>query len=171
MLSGFSWEPVYPRCRIVPGDAPYCQVSSPQVDLPARGITTPFNALFRQCAGESLLRRHIAPAEGNGMFTVCPSAAPERLRLRSRLTLIRLALIRNPWSYGGRVSRPPYRYLYLHLLFRRLQQPLRCHLLRLAECSPTNVAYATFHGFGNVLMPDYYPCGITRLVSCYALFK
>ena len=28
-----------------------------------------------------------------------------------------------------------------------------------------------FHGFGNGLMPDYYPCGITRLVSCYALFK
>ena len=27
------------------------------------------------------------------------------------------------------------------------------------------------HGFGNGLMPDYYPCGITRLVSCYALFK
>ena len=28
-----------------------------------------------------------------------------------------------------------------------------------------------FHGFGIMLMPDYYPCGITRLVSCYALFK
>ena len=48
-----------------------------------------------------------------------------RLVLRSRLTLIRLALIRNPWSFGGRVSRPPYRYLYLHLLFRTLQQGSR----------------------------------------------
>ena len=48
-----------------------------------------------------------------------------RLCLRSRLTLIRLALIRNPWSYGGRVSRPPYRYLSLHLLFRNLQQGSR----------------------------------------------
>ena len=48
-----------------------------------------------------------------------------RLFLRSRLTLIRLALIRNPWSYGGRVSRPPYRYLSLHLLFRDLQQGSR----------------------------------------------
>ena len=28
-----------------------------------------------------------------------------------------------------------------------------------------------FHVFGNGLMPEYYPCGITRLVSCYALFK
>ena len=40
-----------------------------------------------------------------------------RLRLRSRLTLIRLSLIRNPWSFGVRVSRPHYRYLCLHLLF------------------------------------------------------
>ena len=48
-----------------------------------------------------------------------------RLVLRSRLTLIRLALIRNPWSYGVGVSRPHYRYLYLHLLFRGLQQGSR----------------------------------------------
>ena len=27
------------------------------------------------------------------------------------------------------------------------------------------------HGFGDVLMPDYYPCGTARPVSCYALFK
>ena len=27
------------------------------------------------------------------------------------------------------------------------------------------------HGFGNVLMPDHYPCGTARPVSCYALFK
>lgn len=27
-----------------------------------------------------------------------------------------------PWSFGGGVSRPPYRYSYLHLLFHALQQ-------------------------------------------------
>ena len=27
------------------------------------------------------------------------------------------------------------------------------------------------HSFGITLMPDYYPCQIARLVSCYALFK
>ena len=48
-----------------------------------------------------------------------------RLTLRPRLTLIRLALIRNPWSYGGGGSRPPCRYLYLHLLFRCLQRGSR----------------------------------------------
>ena len=45
--------------------------------------------------------------------------------LRSRLTLNRLALFRNPWSYGEGVSRPFYRYLYLHLLFRNLQRVSR----------------------------------------------
>ena len=48
-----------------------------------------------------------------------------RLRLRSRLTLIRLALIRKPWSFGVRVSHPHYRYSCLHLLFRTLQHALR----------------------------------------------
>ena len=171
MLSGFSWEHGYHHCRIAPGGAPYFLVSSSRADLPTRNLTTRFNALFRQCAGVSLLRRHIAHTEGNGFFTVCPSAYAFRLRLRSRLTLIRLALIRNPWSYGGRVSRPPYRYLSLHLLFRSLQQSSR-----LTFCGYRNAPLpidpnGQFHGFGNGLMPDYYPRGITRLVSCYALFK
>ena len=46
-----------------------------------------------------------------------------RINLRSRLTLIRLTLIRKPWSFGVRVSRPHYRYLFLHLLFYPLQHP------------------------------------------------
>ena len=45
--------------------------------------------------------------------------------VRSRLTLNRLALFRNPWSFGEGVSRPLCRYLYLHLLFHRLQRPSR----------------------------------------------
>ena len=32
-------------------------------------------------------------------------------------------------------------------------------------------ASALFHGFGIMLMPDYYPRATARLVSCYALFK
>ena len=62
-----------------------------------------------------------------GMLTDYPSAAPpsQRDHLRPRLTLIRLTLIRKPWSYGVRVSRPHYRYLCLHFLFQSLQQALR----------------------------------------------
>ena len=94
-----------------------------------------------------------------------------RLPIRSRLNLIRLALIRNPWSSGGRVSRPPCRYLYLHLLFRCLQHGSR-HAFCGLRNAPLPIRHMTgFHGFGSGLMPDYYPCGITRLVSCYALFK
>ena len=76
MLSGFSWELAYHRCRIAPRGAPYCPVSAGPVDLPAGPLPTRFNALFRQCADVSLLRRHIADASGNGIFTVCPSDAP-----------------------------------------------------------------------------------------------
>ena len=71
-----------------------------------------------------------------------------RLPLRSRLTLIRLTLIRNPWSCGGRVSRPPYRYLCLHLLFHTLQ---RC--LRIAFNAEWNapLPIRRSHSFGSIL--------------------
>ena len=52
---------------------------------------------------------------------------PLRVRLRPRLTLIRLALIRKPYPFGGRVSLPPYRYLCLHLLFQKLHHSSRCN--------------------------------------------
>ena len=64
------------------------------------------------------------------------------LFLRPRLTLIRLALIRNPWSYGGRVSRPPCRYLSLHLLFRYLQQGSRLTFDGLRNAPLPVMAYA-----------------------------
>ena len=95
------------------------------MDLPAFPIPTRFNALFRQRAGVSLLRLHVTRLKSNGMLTVSSIGCALRLCLRSRLTLIRLALIRNPWSYGEGVSRPLCRYLYLHLLFRDLQQGSR----------------------------------------------
>ena len=105
------------------------------------------------------------------MLTVSSIGCALRLCLRSRLTLIRLALIRNPWSYGGEVSRLPYRYLYLHLLFRDLQQGSRLAFVGYRNAPLPTDALRRFHVFGTGLMPDYYPCGTTRLVSCYALFK
>ena len=44
-----------------------------------------------------------------------------RPRLRGRLTLRGLALRRNPWTSGGRVSHPPCRYSCQHSHFRYLQ--------------------------------------------------
>ena len=43
---------------------------------------------------------------------------------------------------------------------------------RYAECSPTNHTINVWlHVFGTGLMPDYYPRGTARPVSCYALFE
>ena len=94
-----------------------------------------------------------------------------RLRLRPRLTLIRLALIRKPWSYGVRVSHPHYRYLCLHLLFQTLQHVLQ-HTFDADWNAPLPVS-TNRQSIASVicLMPVYYPCPIARLVSCYALFK
>ena len=105
-----------------PGGSRYSRASAHAVDLPAACLPSRFNALFRQCAGVSLLRLSFAAAAGNGMFTVSSIAFASRLMLRSRLTLIRLAWIRKPWSCGEGVFHPLYRYLYLHLLFRRLHR-------------------------------------------------
>ena len=95
------------------------------MDLPATRLSTLFNQLFRQLADVSLLCHYFTLYIGNGIFTVSSIGDAVRLGLRSRLTLIRLALIRNPWSYGEGVSRPLYRYLYLHLLFQKLQHTSR----------------------------------------------
>ena len=94
-----------------------------------------------------------------------------RSGVRPRLTLNRLALFRNPWSSGEGVSRPLCRYLCLHLLFRNLHNPSRnCFTGHRNAPLPINKWYLS-HSFGTGLMPDYYPRGAARLVSCYALFK
>ena len=99
----------------------YCQVRHGLRHLTRFRIPTLFNGRFRRPAGVSLLRLPIAAETSNGILTVSSIGFGSRLILRSRLTLIRLALIRKPWSFGEGVSRPLYRYLYLHLLFRKLQ--------------------------------------------------
>ena len=92
-----------------------------------------------------------------------------RLSLRSRLTLIRLALIRKPESFGEGVSHPLYRYLYLHLLFHTLQQSSRFIFYAEWNAPLPIITYPT--ASVDNLIPDYYPRQTPRLVSCYALFK
>src|SRR5690349_2340565 len=60
-----------------------------------------------------------------------------RPRLRDRLTLRRLTLRRNPWTFGGSVSHTPFRYSCQHSHFCGLQEPSRVSLRRLAERSAT----------------------------------
>ena len=129
MFSGFSWESDYPRCLLARRLA-VLSSSARRPDLPGLRIPTLFNGLFRQSAAVSLLRPRFTPGDSNGIFTVSSIGSASRLPLRSRLTLIRLALIRKPWSFGVEVSRLHYRYLYLHLLFQMLQHELSSYLQR-----------------------------------------
>ena len=131
---------------------PLCAGFNVQFRLHAPG---PRLRRFRRCAGTEILIR-------------CPSASPFGYRVRSRLTPGRLAWPGKPWSFGVRVSRPHYRYLCLHFRFCTLQHTSQCTF-----SAEQNAPLPIFrcHSFGNVLMPDHYPCGTARPVSCYALFK
>ena len=95
IASEFSWEYGYHLYPIARGRS-VLSGSTGCVDLPALPLSTPFNLLFRQQAGVSLLRLHVAPIYSNGILTVSSIGCAVRLCLRTRLTLIRLALIRKP---------------------------------------------------------------------------
>ena len=96
MFSGFSRQSAYPHYWIVPKDVPYCQVRLfPWICL-RKSASTLFNRLFRQPAAVSLLRPHVTLKGSNGILTVSAIGLAVRLNLRTRLTLIRLALIRKP---------------------------------------------------------------------------
>ena len=135
--SGFSWEPGYLLFRLCKHSR-YFQVRFIwRICLP-KSTSTPFNRLFRQPAGVSLLRLHIPSPSSTGILTGSSIGFACRLILRARLTLIRLTLIRKPGSFGVRVSRPHFRYLYLHLRFQSLQQRSPFTFYAPLECSPTN---------------------------------
>ena len=124
MLSGFSWKYVSRRCPLARGRAVLSPFTSETgfawLLLQLRALThySVSARAFHCSVSTSLLKRvtECLPFVHRIRFT---------LFLRSRLTLIRLALIRNPWSSGEGVSRPLCRYLYLHLLFRPLQKGSR----------------------------------------------
>ena len=129
----------------------------------------PLYLLFRQEAAVSLLRLHIARTVSNGILTVSSIGLAVRLILRTRLTLDRLTLSRKPWSCGEGASHPLYRYLYLHLLFHRLQHGSSRTFGANAMLPYRSIMDPAASATG--LIPDYYPCPAPRLVSCYALFE
>ena len=95
-FSGFSRQYVYPHYWIVPRNAPYYQIRIFRWICLSESTPTSFNRLFRQTAVVSLLRLHITHKGSNGILTVSAIDLAVRLSLRTRLTLIRLALIRKP---------------------------------------------------------------------------
>ena len=149
----------------------YCHPSARLWDLPHNPLPLGFNRLFRQPAEVPPLRPRIAILTSAGILTGCPSDTPplQRVLVRPRLTLIRLALIRNPWPSGVRVSHPHCRYFCLHLLFRTLQKTLRSSFY--ADRNAPLPIFSDSMASVVCLMPAYYPYPTARLVSCYALFK
>ena len=169
MLSGFSRRYGYLHYLRGPGPLQYYQVRI-SVWICLHGSTpTPFNPLFRQGAAVSQPRHHVTLAASNGILTVSSIGLAFRLILRYRLTPGRLTSPGKPWSYGEGATHPLYRYLYLHLLFRTLQHDSR-HIFNAERNAPLPIHLNSTSSVYS-LIPDYYPCLIPRLVSCYALFK
>src|SRR3974390_43643 len=72
-------------------------------------------------------------------INVVPIDYAFRPRLRDRLTLRRLALRRNPWTFGDSVSHTVCRYSCQHSHFRYFQRPSQVRLHQLTERSATMI--------------------------------
>ncbi len=105
-------------------------------------------------------------------INVVPIDYAFRPRLRGRLTLLRLTLSRNPWTFGEGVSHSLYRYSCQHSHFRYLQDVSRLSLHRLTERSATThirASTASVYGLSPGTFSAQRP--LFRPVSCYAFFK
>ena len=94
---------------------------------------------------------HALPSESNNIGQLLAFVTHHQLRninliaigyafrphLRTRLTLLRLTLSRNPWAFGDSVSHTVCRYSCQHSHFRYLQPPSQVGLRRLTERSAT----------------------------------
>ena len=83
-------------------------------------------------------------------------------RIRSRLTLRRRSLLRNPYAFGGKDSHLSFRYSYQHSHFPQVHQG-NAPLPRALTCTAT--ASVPYFSPGNFRRRD------SRPVSYYALFK
>jgi hypothetical protein len=88
-------------------------------------------------------------------INVVPIDYAFRPRLRDRLTLRRLTLRRNPWTFGDTVFHSVCRYSCQHSHFRYLQDASRLSLHGLTERSATACACAHTQSFGSWLEPRY----------------
>ena len=138
MLSGFSREHVSARCPLAPGGSRYCRVSAARrICLPDVKPTSLQRAI-PSARGVSTSPSPRRPRAGCRNLDRLSIGIAVRLTLRPRLTLIRLALIRNPWSYGGGGFTPPLSLLIPTFAFQVPPEGLAPRLRRLPECSPTD---------------------------------
>ena len=96
-----------------------------------------------------------------------------RPRLRSRLTLRRLTLRRNPWTYGDSVFHTVCRYSCQHSHFCSLQELSRVSLRRRQNAPLPRALACTPKASARGLSPVTFSAqeSLFRPVSCYAFFK
>ena len=87
-------------------------------------------------------------------INVIPIDYAFRPRLRDRLTLRRLTLRRNPWTFGDTVFHSVYRYSCQHSHFPSLQKPSRV-FLHCAGNAPLPLVLRRTQSFGSWLEPRY----------------
>ena len=108
-----------------------------------------------------------------GIIDPVPIGYGFRPHLRGRLTLRGLALRRNPWTCGERVSHPLCRYSCQHSRFRYLQRGSRLAFAGLRNAPlprvPKDAPAASVRGLSPVTSSAR--DGLSRPVSCYAFFK
>ena len=125
----------------------------------SRAIMCPPASLH--CSNDSIRYRNF------NLLSIAYASVP---RLRSRLTLRRRSLLRNPRAFGGKDSHLSFRYSYrhshflsVHLSFRSCFSPIRTLPYPLHSCN----AIASVP----CLSPGHFRRSVSRPVSYYALFK
>ena len=123
--------------------------------------------------GLYLLRHFVIIAYGgSGIFNLIPIAYAFQPWLRGRLTQGRRALPWNPWVFGEADFHCLYRLL-MPCIFTcmRSSTPLGIPSMHIRR-SPTTHTF-TYESVISALCfsPGYYRRKVSRLVSCYALFK
>ena len=102
--------------------------------------------------------RHLVPSVTTRWPTnvrVVPIDYAFRPRLRGRLTLRRLTLRRNPWTFGDTVFHSVCRYSCQHSHFQYLQDASRLSLHGPTERSATACTRVQTQSFGSRLEPRY----------------
>ena len=107
---------------------------------------------------QSVQEKHLVPSVTTRWPTivrVVPIDYAFRPRLRGRLTLRRLTLRRNPWTFGDAVFHSVCRYSCQHSHFRYLQDASRLSLHGPTERSATACDLSQTQSFGSRLEPRY----------------
>ena len=151
------WLPALSGCPWTPGTVRFRYPYAVQPTIPSvGGSVTPRSPLL-------LIRRLRNLDRISIVF-------PFRVRLRSRLTLIRLALIRNPGVVGAHVSAcVVVTHAYIFFSGRSSKPPGSPSTL--SAMLPYQCTYMHSLASAAVLMPVHHPRVTARLVSCYALFE